>query len=52
MYDTVYELSNQLKLKNLIIENFIPTEDFKKIEKMTEVERRDQWLGYQKAKLH
>lgn len=24
MYDTIYELSNQLKLKNLIIDNFIP----------------------------
>lgn len=36
MYDTIYELSNQLKLKNLIIENFIPPEDFKKIEKMTD----------------
>lgn len=34
MYDTIYELSNQLKLKNLIIENFIPPEDFKKIEKI------------------
>eukprot|EP00347_Sterkiella_histriomuscorum_P009215 403342083 len=36
MYDTIYELSNQLKLKNLIIDNFIPPEDFKKIEKITE----------------
>lgn len=36
MYDTIYELSNQLKLKNLIIENFIPTDEFKKIEKMAE----------------
>ena len=36
MYDTIYELSNQLKLKNLIIENFIPPEDYKKIEKITE----------------
>lgn len=36
MYDTIYELSNQLKLKNMIIENFIPPEDSKKIEKMTE----------------
>ena len=36
MFDTIYELSNQLKLKNLIIENFIPSEEFKKIEKMAE----------------
>jgi hypothetical protein len=34
MYDTIYELSNQLKLKQLIIEQFIPPEDSKKIEKM------------------
>ena len=33
MYDTIYELSNQLKLKNLIIECFIPPEEFKKMEK-------------------
>jgi len=36
MFDTIYELTNQLKLKNMIIDNFIPPEDFKKIEKMTE----------------
>jgi len=36
MYDTIYELSNQLKLKNLIIENFIPPEENKKMEKMVE----------------
>lgn len=36
MYDTIYELSNQLKLKNLIIENFIPPEEFKKMEKLAE----------------
>lgn len=36
MFDTIYELSNQLKLKNIIIENFIPPEEFKKIEKMAE----------------
>lgn len=34
MYDTIYELSNQLKLKNLIIENFIPSDEYKKMEKM------------------
>ena len=36
MFDTIYELTNQLKLKQLIIENFIPPEDFKKIEKMAD----------------
>lgn len=36
MYDTIYELTNQLKLKNLIIEQFIPVEEFKKIEKQSE----------------
>ncbi len=36
MYDTIYELSNQLKLKNLIIENFVPHEEYKKMEKMIE----------------
>lgn len=32
MFDTIYELTNQLKLKNLIIDNFIPTEEYKKQE--------------------
>lgn len=36
MYDTIFELTNQLKLKNLIIENFIPPEEYKKMEKMTD----------------
>jgi hypothetical protein len=36
MFDTVYELTNQLKLKNMIIENFIPSEEFKRIEKMAD----------------
>jgi len=35
MYDTIYELTNQLKLKNMIIENFIPTDEIKKFEKDT-----------------
>lgn len=34
MYDTIYELTNQLKLKHMIIENFIPLEESKRIEKM------------------
>ena len=33
MYETIYELTNQLKLKNMIIENFIPPEETKKVEK-------------------
>ena len=32
MYDTIFELSNQLKLKQTIIVNFIPPEEVKKIE--------------------
>lgn len=35
MYDTIYELTNQLKLKNMICENFIPPEEYKKYEKVT-----------------
>ena len=35
MFDTIYELTNQLKLKNLIVENFIPSEEFIKYEKVT-----------------
>ena len=32
MYDTIFELDNQLKLKQTIIVNFIPPEEVKKIE--------------------
>jgi len=35
MFDTIYELTNQLKLKNMIIEEFIPTEEYRKYEKVT-----------------
>ena len=35
MFDTIYELTNQLKLKNIICENFIPAEEYKKYEKVT-----------------
>lgn len=35
MYDTIYELNSQLKLKNYIIQHFIPDDEFKKIEKQT-----------------
>ena len=55
MYDTIYELNNQLKLKNMIIENFIPPEDFKKIEKQCEWnEEINDWVikkpGFNEAK--
>ncbi len=36
MYDTIYELTNQLKLKNMIIEYMIPPEEFRKYEKIAE----------------
>jgi hypothetical protein len=35
MYETIYELNTQLKLKNYIISNFIPDDEFKKVEKLT-----------------
>tara|TARA_B110000503_G_scaffold100414_1_gene150274 strand:- start:290 stop:481 length:192 start_codon:yes stop_codon:yes gene_type:complete len=35
MFDTIYELTNQLKLKNMIIDNFIPVDEYKKYEKVT-----------------
>ena len=41
MYDTIYELTNQLKLKNMIIDSFIIPEEFKKIEKVTEWNETD-----------
>ena len=31
MYDTIYELTNQLKLKQVIIDQFVPPEEFKKL---------------------
>jgi len=34
MYFTIQELTNQLKLKNQIIENFIPPEEYQKVEQM------------------
>lgn len=36
MYDTIYELTNQLKLKNMIIEYFIPPEEYRKYEKLAD----------------
>ena len=45
MYDTIYELTNQLKLKSMIIDNFIPVDEFKKIEKITEWnEEQQDWI--------
>lgn len=35
MFDTIYELTNQLKLKQIICENFIPPDEYKKYEKVT-----------------
>ena len=35
MYETIYELNTQLKLKNYIIQHFVPEDEFKKIEKLT-----------------
>ena len=36
MYDTIVELTNQLKLKNLIIEYMIPPEEYRKYEKIAD----------------
>ena len=36
MYDTIYELTNQLKLKNMIIEYMVPPEEYRKYEKIAE----------------
>ena len=45
MYDTIFELTNQLKLKNMIIESFVIPEEFKKIEKVTEWnETENDWV--------
>ena len=32
MFDTIQELTNQLKLKNIIIDNFVPPEEYRKYE--------------------
>jgi kinesin family protein 3/17 len=45
MYDTIYELTNQLKLKNMIIEYMIPPEEFRKYEKIAEwSEEENDWV--------
>ena len=36
MYDTIYELTNQLKLKNMIIEYMVPLDEYRKYEKIAE----------------
>jgi hypothetical protein len=52
MYDTIYELTNQLKLKAMIIDNFIPVEEFKKLEKCTEWnEEQQDWVIIHPAKM-
>ena len=45
MYDTIYELTNQLKLKNMIIEYMIPPEEYSKYEKIAEwSEEQNDWV--------
>lgn len=45
MFDTIYELTNQLKLKNIIVENFIPPEEYKKYEQVTSWnEEENDWV--------
>lgn len=45
MYDTIYELTNQLKLKNMIIEYMIPPEEYRKYEKIAEwSEDNNDWV--------
>ena len=44
MYDTIYELTNQLKLKNLILDHMIPPEEYRKYEKIAEWnEEQNDW---------
>ena len=51
MFDTIYELANQLKLKNMIIENFMPPEEYKKYEKVTQWnEEINDWVIFHPAK--
>lgn len=51
MFDTIYELTNQLKLKNMIIENFMPPEEYKKYEKVTQWnEDQNDWVIFHPAK--
>jgi kinesin family protein 3/17 len=53
MFDTIYELTNQLKLKNIICENFIPPDEYKKYEKVTVWnENQNDWVINHPAKVH
>lgn len=53
MFDTIYELTNQLKLKNLIIDNFIPPEEYKKYEAVTVWnDEENDWIINHPAKTH
>ena len=53
MYDTIYELTNQLKLKNMIINDFIPPEEFRKYEQVTTWNEEDNdWVINHPAKIH
>ena len=52
MFDTIYELTNQLKLKNMTIENFIPPEEYKKYEKVIVwSEETNDWVINHPAKI-
>lgn len=53
MFDTIYELTNQLKLKNLLIEHFIPPEEYRKHEKQVQwSEEVNDWVINHPAKAH
>jgi hypothetical protein len=53
MFDTIYELTNQLKLKNLLIEHFIPPEEYRKHEKQVQwSEEVNDWVINHPAKSH
>jgi hypothetical protein len=53
MYDTIYELTNQLKLKNMIIGDFVPPEEFRKYEQVTTWNEEDNdWVINHPAKVH
>lgn len=52
MYDTIFELDNQLKLKTTIITNFIPPEEVKKIEGLAKWDQElNDWQIKQPANL-
>lgn len=52
MFDTIQELTNQLKLKNLIVENFVPPDEFRKYEQQTVWnEEENDWIINHPAKM-